>query len=308
MHWGLAVNVYDTVQRIVEKCVIAEQGGIDWLWVTDFPAVRHAPSLASVIAENVKRSRIGVGLVSPLLYRPKQIVQFMSTLIDNYGERFDLLIGPGDRPQLSRIGVEFGNMFTLVTRLVRDVTKIRDELEKRGYEGVRVWLGAQGPKMIAASINADGVLLNYTDPEMLRWALSVLGDIPKGFQVGAFPPAFIAENPDCGKEHGLRKSAATVAMGLGQSVALKFGLMDTLSAARRSLRQKKGIDQDVVDAIDEATLKRFALCTTPEGACDYVKTLAGIGLDMVTFGPPQGTSRRLVKSLVKTRKHWGDTA
>jgi alkanesulfonate monooxygenase SsuD/methylene tetrahydromethanopterin reductase-like flavin-dependent oxidoreductase (luciferase family) len=308
MHWGLAVNVYDAVQRIVEKCVIADQGGIDWLWVTDFPAVRHAPSLAAVIAENVKRSRIGVGLVSPLLYGPEQIVQFMSTLIDNYGERFDLLIGPGDRLQLSRIGVEYGNTSTLVTRLVSDMTKIKDELEERGYDDVRVWLGAQGPKMIAASINADGVLLNYTDPEMLRWALSALGDIPKGFQIGAFPPAYIAENPDCGKEFGLRKSAATVAMGLSRSAALEFGLMDTLSAARRSLRQKQSIDQDVVDGIDEATLKRFALCTTPEGACDYVKILEGIGLDMVTFGPPQGTSRKLVKNLVKTRAYWDETA
>jgi alkanesulfonate monooxygenase SsuD/methylene tetrahydromethanopterin reductase-like flavin-dependent oxidoreductase (luciferase family) len=308
MHWGLAVNVYDTVQRIVEKCVIADQGGIDWLWVTDFPAVRHAPSLAAVIAENVKRSRIGVGLVSPLLYGPEQIVQIMSTLIDSYGERFDLLIGPGDRIQLSKIGVEYGNMSTLVTRLVSDVTKIRDELDERGYNGVRVWLGAQGPKMIAASINADGVLLNYTDPEMLRWALRALGDIPKGFQVGAFPPAFIAENPDCSKEYGLRKSAATVALGLSRSVASKFGLTGTLSAARNSLRRKQSIDQDAVDAIGEATLKRFALCTTPEGACDYVKTIERMGLDMVTFGPPQGTSRKLVKNLVKTREHWNDTA
>jgi alkanesulfonate monooxygenase SsuD/methylene tetrahydromethanopterin reductase-like flavin-dependent oxidoreductase (luciferase family) len=308
MHWGLAVNVYDTVQRIVEKCVIADQGGIDWLWVTDFPAVRHAPSLAAVIAENVKRSRIGVGLVSPLLYGPERIVQIMSTLIDSYGERFDLLIGPGDRIQLSKIGVEYGNMSTLVTRLVSDVTKIRDELDERGYNGVRVWLGAQGPKMIAASINADGVLLNYTDPEMLRWALRALGDIPKGFQVGAFPPAFIAENPDCSKEYGLRKSAATVALGLSRSVASKFGLTGTLSAARNSLRRKQSIDQDAVDAIGEATLKRFALCTTPEGACDYVKTIERMGLDMVTFGPPQGTSRKLVKNLVKTREHWNDTA
>ena len=308
MHWGLAVNVYDTVQRIVEKCVIADQGGIDWLWVTDFPAVRHAPSLAAIVAENVKRSRIGVGLVSPLLYGPEQIVQFMSTLIDNYGERFDLLIGPGDKFQLSRIGIEYGNVSTLVARLVSDVTKIKDELGQRGYDGVRVWLGAQGPKMIAASINADGVLLNYTDPKMLRWALSILGDTPKGFQIGAFPPALITENPDCSKEFGLRKSAATVALGLGRSVALEFGLMDAFSAARISLQRKRSIDQDVVDAIDEATLKRFALCTTPEGACDYVKTLERIGLDMVTFGPPQGTSRKLVKNLVKARVHWDDIA
>ena len=97
-------------------------------------------------------------------------------------------------------------------------------------------------------------------------------------------------------------------MGLGRAVALEFGLTDTLSTARRFLRKKQSIDQDVVDAIDAATLKRFALCTTPEGACDYVKTLERMGLDMVTFGPPQGTSRKLVKNLVKTRKYWDDTA
>ncbi|MBE0525391.1 MAG: LLM class flavin-dependent oxidoreductase, partial [Candidatus Thorarchaeota archaeon] len=167
MEWGIAINLREPTSEIVEKAKVADQGGIDTIWVTDFPATRLSPVLASIIAQNTKNCRIGVGLLSPLIYKPSHILQMMTTLIEMYGERFDLLLGPGDRAKLRDIGVEYGEISTLVERLCDSVTIIREGLEE--YNATQVFLGAQGQKMIKASTCSNGVLLNFSDSEMIQW-------------------------------------------------------------------------------------------------------------------------------------------
>ena len=89
MKWGIALNVRDTISKTVDKAVIVDKGGLDQIWVTDFPALRYAPAVAAAVAERTSECRIGVGLISPLLYSSSHIVQFMTTLIKSHGERFD---------------------------------------------------------------------------------------------------------------------------------------------------------------------------------------------------------------------------
>ncbi len=185
MEWGIAINLRELVSEIVEKAVAADQGGIDTIWVTDFPATRLSPVLASTIAQNTKNCRIGVGLLSPLIYSPAHILQMMTTLIEMHGERFDLLLGPGDRPKLRDIGVEYGDISTLVERMRDSVTTVREGLKE--YDATRVFLGAQGQKMIEASTCSNGVLLNYSDSEMIQWAITTLGKRPQSFKIGVFP-------------------------------------------------------------------------------------------------------------------------
>ena len=111
MQWGLGVNVMQSVDDTMETCIVADKDGMDKLWVIDFPSQRHAFVLSARIAIETK-ARIGIGLISPLLYRPNQIVQAIETLVNNFGERFELLIGVGDKQQLSKIGVEYGKTET----------------------------------------------------------------------------------------------------------------------------------------------------------------------------------------------------
>ena len=189
MEWGIAINLRESVAEIVEKAVVADDGGIHTVWLTDFPATRFSPALASVVAEKTKHCRIGVGLLSPLLYSPSHIVQMMSTLIETHGEGFDLLLGPGDRTKLREIGVSFGLVSTIVERMTDAVMKIREGLNE--YPDCRIFLGAQGPKMIKASTYSDGVLLNYSDPEMIQWAMSLLEESRDPFMIGIFPPSLV---------------------------------------------------------------------------------------------------------------------
>lgn len=298
MEWGVAINLRESVPEIVEKAVEADQGGIDTVWVTDFPATRLSPVLASVIAQNTKNCRIGVGLLSPLLYSPTHILQTMTTLIEIHGERFDLLLGPGDRPKLRDIGVGYGEISTLVERICDSVTTIRKGLEK--YKDCRIIMGAQGPKMIASSICSKGVLLNYSDREMIQWAISLLKDRPAGFSIGVFPPSLIGLSKSCNEHIGIRTSAAVVALGLSSSIMRKFGLIEDLQPAIKRMK-KQGLTNEVLDMINQNILDRFSLCGSPEFAIERIMDYQKMGVDMVVYGPPQGASLKSVKELIDAK-------
>ncbi|MGY5860329.1 MAG: LLM class flavin-dependent oxidoreductase [Candidatus Thorarchaeota archaeon] len=298
MEWGIAINLREPVSEIIEKTVEADQGGIDTVWVTDFPATRFSPVLASVIAQNTKNCRIGVGLLSPLLYSPEHILQMMTTLIELYGERFDLLLGPGDRPKLRDIGVEYGQISTIVERMCDSVTTIREGLEE--YKDCRIIMGAQGPKMIASSICSDGVLLNYSDLEMIQWAISILKDRPTGFNIGVFPPSLIGSSKSCSEHIGIKTSAAVVALGLSSSVMREFGLIDDLMPALEKMK-KQGLTNEIVEMIDQSILDRFSLCGNTELTIERILDIQRLGVDMIVYGPPLGTSLKGVKRLIDAK-------
>ncbi|TFH05966.1 MAG: LLM class flavin-dependent oxidoreductase, partial [Candidatus Thorarchaeota archaeon] len=287
--------------EIVEKAKVADQGGIDTIWVTDFPATRLSPVLASIIAQNTKNCRIGVGLLSPLIYTPSHILQMMTTLIEMHGERFDLLLGPGDRPKLRDIGVEYGDISTLVERMCDSVTTINDGLGE--YNETRVFLGAQGQKMIESSTCSNGVLLNYSDSEMILWAITTLGERPQGFKIGLFPPSLIGSSKMCDEHSGIKTSAAVVALSVSPSILKKFGLKEKLQPAIEEMK-KYCLTQDVVEMIDQKILDRFSLCGSIEENSERLSDYQRMGVDMIVFGPPQGASLRGARNLVRAKKHY----
>jgi len=296
IQWGIAINLRDSAPEIVEKAIVADSGGMDSIWITDYPAVRLSPILASVIAQRTKRCRIGVGLLSPLVYPPKQIVQYMCTLIKHHGNRFDLMIGPGDKARLADIGVKYGEGSTIASRMAEAIGRIRDGLAD--YAGCRIFLGAQGVKMIEISRNSDGVLLNYSDPEMIRWATETLGDIPDAFEIGVFPPTLIGKSEDCNEKPNIRTSAGIVALGMSQSMKKRFGLNEALGPALSLLRKSGKIDEHVINLIDQNILDRFCVCETLEGICNRVQQFKNLRVTLIVFGPPQGATLDGVKQLI----------
>ncbi len=300
MKWGIALNVKDTISQTIDKALIADEGGIDQVWITDFPALRYAPTVAAVIAEKTSNCRIGVGLVSPLLYSSSHIVQFMTTLIESHGDRFDLLLGPGDRFALESIGIAHLPK-VIVEKIKAALGEVKSGLLKSGHE-CSVLIGAQGPKMIEMSLNADGVLLNYSDLEMASWAADKVRDnVGKDFQLGLFPPAFIGKCERFIDNLAISYSAASVAIGLGRTVVELFDLSSSLKDARTLLKERGKIDNEVLAAVGDDVLKRFAFCGTREQLREYTKELETIGFTNVVFGPPIGMSKKGVENLVSTK-------
>ena len=299
MDWGIAINLREAVSEIVKKAQIADQGDIDNIWITDYPATRFSPALAAIIAQNTEKSRIGVGLLSPLKYSAAHIVQMMNTLILTYGDRFDLLVGPGDRTRLQEIGVGYGNISTLVKRMEESVKDIREGLAEN--KECRIFVGAQGARMIQVSTNSDGILLNYSDPEMIRWAFSLLKNRETEFEMGIFPPSLIGSSKACSEHTGIKASAAVVALGLNPSIMKMFRLEEALQPARTKMREQ-GLTNDVIEMIDFNTLSRFSLCGSIESTMEYLMKYKDLGVKHIVFGPPQGATVEGVRQLVKARR------
>lgn len=299
MEWGIAINLRESVSEIIEKAVIADRGGIDTVWITDYPATRLSPILASIVAKNTKNCRIGVGLLSPLIYSSSHILQIMTTLIELHGDRFDLLLGPGDRTKLENIGVDYGEISTLVERMRESVITIREGLAE--HNNVRVFLGAQGPSMIQASTSSDGVLLNYSDSQMIQWALSILNKKPNDFKIGVFQPALIGSSKACNEHMGIKISAAVVALGLSPSIRKRFGLKEAIQPAFEKMKEL-GVIDDVVQMIDQKILDRFSLCGSVETNLERLAIFQEIGVDIVVYGPPQGATLKGVDQLVHAKR------
>lgn len=288
MEWGIAINLRESVGEVVEKAVLAERGGIDTIWLTDYPAVRLSPLLASAVAQNTKRCRIGVGLLSPLIYSTSQIVRYMRTLIELYGNRFDLLLGPGDKTKLKNIGVDYGDITSLVQRMKTMASEIHQELSE--YSECRIFFAAQGSKMLRASTCVDGVLLNYADLDMIQWAITNIHDRMKGFRVGIFPPALISSSTKCDNDISIRTSAAVVALGMNTSLLNHFGLTKYVEPAKLALKREGKLSPIVTDLIEQKILDRFCISGPSEKLCEYLSQLEELGVDIIVFGPPQGAT------------------
>ena len=303
MRWGVALNVRDDMSESLRKAEIADKGGLNQVWVTDYPALRYAPAVAAAIAERTKSCRIGVGLVSPLLYSSTHIVQFMSTLVDTYGTRFDLLLGPGDKLALDSIGLSYSSK-SMVDKTTHALDEIKQGLTEAGHS-CSILLGAQGPFMIKTSLKADGVLLNYSDLEMAEWALDqIKNEVPSGFQLGLFPPTYVGDCQDIIANQSISYSAAMVAIGLSRVVSDSFGLLDRIQTARLLMKEHGQINMEVVNSLGREVLQRFVFCGTSEQLSSYMKALEKMGFASIVFGPPQGIRKKGVEILVKAKSKY----
>jgi len=297
MKFGLALNVNETTLEVQAKSQQAERCGLDYVWISDRPSQRHAPVVTSAVSSATNHIRIGLGLISPFLHTPQQIASSLTTLIESYGARFDLCIGPGDREELRRVGVYLDNIHDLPNLLLSSKEEISKALRKRKLEP-KIWLGAQGPKLLRTASSFDGVLLNYSSPEMVQWALETIqeakGSVPE--LVGVFAPSYIYRdlNPEIHKI--LRFASATVALGASDDVLEKFSLLKSLEPARREL-QKRPLDKSILELIPSHVIDKFSIFKRQDELPQYIEQLKRLGVKHIVFSYPQSYSAKTTEEL-----------
>jgi len=297
LKFGVALNVNETTLEVQAKSQQAERCGLDYVWISDPPSQRHAPVVASAVASATNHIRIGLGLISPFLHTPQQIASSLTTLIESYGARFDLCIGPGDREELRRVGVYLNNIHDLPNRLLSSKEEISNVLRKRKLES-KIWLGAQGPRLLRIASSFDGVLLNYSSPEMIRWALDTIGgakgSLPE--HLGVFAPSYIYKDLDPGIHKILRFASATVALGASRAVLEKFSLLEDLEPARRD-RQKRPFDKSILELIPSHVIDKFSILKRQPELRQYIDELIRLDVKHIVFAYPQNYSVKTVDEL-----------
>lgn len=303
MRFGLGVNANETVQEIVKKSVEAERLGIDYVWVADVPVQRYAPTVASAIAANTKKIRIGLGLLSPFLHVSVQIANSFCTLVEAYGERFELCIGPGDRDQLKRVGISLSHPMGIGNYLSKAKNQIEKTLRKNNVKS-RIWLGAQGPKMLEIAQSFDGVLLNYAQPNLIRWAIDKIGQVKrKTFHLGVYAPSYVYRDFDSNSYNLLRISSAVVALGAPKTILKRLNLHEKILEAKNKLNAGF-IIESILDGIPLKTIELFSIFKSSTELEKYLSEISKMKIEYVVFGYPQNFSEKTVIELAQALKSY----
>ena len=171
-----------TPERIVNLTRQAEAAGFTYGWSFDSHIIWQEPyPLLALMAANTTRMRLGTCVTNPAVRDPTVTASLFATLNRISGGRMDLGIGRGDSSR--RV---MGKKPTTIERLEEAVRLIRDltggkQVTHEGQPlripwanaGVPpVWVAGYGPKTLGcAGRIADGVILQFADPHLIKWCL-----------------------------------------------------------------------------------------------------------------------------------------
>src|SRR5438445_4435252 len=179
MHFGITIKPDMTVDRIVALTRQAENAGFEYGWIFDSHVLWLEPyTLLTLMAANTKTMRLGTCVTTPAVRDITVTSSLFATLNLISGGRMQLGIGRGDSSR--RV---LGKKPVTSDRLEQSVETFRKltagqpvDYEERSVRlswatgSPPVWIAGYGPKVLElAGRIADGVILQFADPDLISW-------------------------------------------------------------------------------------------------------------------------------------------
>jgi probable F420-dependent oxidoreductase len=176
--------------RMVQIARQAEAAGFGYIWAFDSHVLwQEAYTLLTVCALNTKKMKLGPCVTNPRVRDWTLTASILATLQKISGGRMQMGIGRGDSSR--RV---LGKKPTTLEVMEECIQYVRDLTggKKQTYDGTEiqlpwadggvppVWVAGYGPKALrAAGRVADGVILQFADPHLIKWCL---GFVKEGAQ------------------------------------------------------------------------------------------------------------------------------
>lgn len=211
MKFGITLKPDLSVQRIVALTRQAEAAGFEYGWIFDSHVLWKEPyPLLTLMASQTRKMRLGPCVTNPAVRDLTVTASLFATLNLISGGRMDLGIGRGDSSR--RV---LGKKPVTPAELERAVVTFRELTAGREvqYEGQParlswatgsppVWIAGYGPKVLGlAGRIADGVILQFADPDLIAWCLGFVrqgakeaGRDPKSIEVMAAAPVWVSDD------------------------------------------------------------------------------------------------------------------
>ncbi len=187
MDFGITLKPDLTTDRMLRLANQAESAGFGYGWLFDSHVLWKDPyPLLTLLAANTRAMRLGTCVTNPAVRDVTVTSSLFATLQEISGGRMELGIGRGDSSR--RV---MGKRPTTLAQLEETIRMFRELTAGREvtYEGSpvrmpwaqespRVWVAGYGPKALElAGRVADGIILQFADPYLIRWCL---GFVRKG--------------------------------------------------------------------------------------------------------------------------------
>src|ERR1700720_4642546 len=211
MDFGITIKPDIAIGRILNLTRQAEISGFSYGWIFDSHVIWKEPfPLLTLMAANTKRMRLGTLVTNPAVRDLTVTSSLFATLNLISGGRMELGIGRGDssRRVLGKKPVSWSQLEAAV-KVFRQLTS-GDEIE---YEGQatrltwakippRVWIAGYGPKVLhMAGRVADGIILQFADPDLISWCLGFVkegakaaGRDPSAIEVMSAAPVWVSDD------------------------------------------------------------------------------------------------------------------
>ncbi|NPA69338.1 MAG: 5,10-methylenetetrahydromethanopterin reductase [Crenarchaeota archaeon] len=308
------------IDKIVELACLSESMGLDSVWVTDHYYNKNAYIILTLISQRTSKVLLGIGVTNPYVVHPAWTAGAAATLQEACGGRFILGIGAGDKTTLESIGIERKKALRAVRECIEIIRRLLN-CETVTYDGeifklrnarlniktsirVPIYVGAQAPKMLQlAGEIADGVIINSSDPEIVREAI-------RNIEVGAEKTnrkiedidiavctCFSVDEDEKRAVESAKIVVAYILAGLSREVAEKLGIdQETIDKVRQSL--EKGSIDEIRKIITEEHVSKLAIAGTPEQCIEKIMKMIKVGTRHIILGSPLGPDKKKALEII----------
>jgi probable F420-dependent oxidoreductase len=217
MQFGITIKPDISVERIVGLTRQADAAGFEYGWIFDSHVLwKECYPLMTLMAANTKNMRIGTCVTNPATRDLTVTASLFATLQLISGNRMELGIGRGDssRRVMGKKPVSWSQLETAIAEF-RDLTSGKEVQHDSqptkltwAKEAPRVWVAGYGPKVLhMAGRVADGIILQFADPDLIAWCLGFVKEGAKAagrdfakIEVMAAAPVWISDDLRVGRE------------------------------------------------------------------------------------------------------------
>jgi len=157
-------------RALVDAVVVAEECGLDEVWIADEGVAREPASVLAAAAGRTSRIRLATGITSPVLRHPGAIASTAATLDELSGGRAVIGLGVGGELSLGPFGLGTDRPVGLLRDAIGLIRAVHRGSPAPGYappahamppREVPVWVGARGPQLVRLAARvADGLLMS----------------------------------------------------------------------------------------------------------------------------------------------------
>jgi probable F420-dependent oxidoreductase len=302
MQFGITIKPDMTVERIVALTRQAEASGFEYGWIFDSHVLWLEPyPMLTLMAANTKKMRLGTCVTNPATRDITVTASLFATLNLISGGRMQLGIGRGDssRRVLGKKPVTPAELEQAV-KAFRDLTGSKE----MDYEGrptrltwadggvPPVWIAGYGPKVLEmAGRVADGVILQFADPDLIAWCVSFVkkgaqaaGRDPGKIEIMSAAPVWISNDLKVARDH-VRWFPALVSNHVVDLVS-RYKPEDLPPALTSYIRDRGQydylhhceVDSSNADFVSDEVTDRFCLVGPVEAHIEKLHALASAGV------------------------------
>lgn len=301
MQFGFTLKPDLSVERILGLTRQAEQFGFQYGWIFDSHILWKDPyPLLALMAANTRKLHLGTCVTNPAVRDITVTASLYATLNVISGGRMALGIGRGDssRRVLGKKPVTSAHLEEAVADF-RALTAGR-EIQYEGQPtqitwaqgSPPVWIAGYGPKVLTqAGRIADGIILQFADPDLIAWCLGFVwqgakeaGRKRSELQIMAAAPAWVTDDVKTARER-VRWFPALVSNHVVDLIA-RYKPEELPPALVSYVRNRPGYDyrhhceveSDNKQFVSDEVVDRFCLVGPPARQVEKLQALAAAGV------------------------------